>query len=117
MNVDQLQRRVDAAADAAGPEPLFPQLELQHLLPHLRLHHRVEPRPAFVPSSPYERVWAHINTLVRRIAAHAVEPVVAQQNEYNAALLDALEEMVAQQAALRARISIEQAEQQRERPA
>jgi hypothetical protein len=106
MNVDELQRRVDQAAQVAGPEPLFPHLDLQHMVPHLRLHQVVEPRPAWAPRTAYERVWARINAVVRRIAAHAVEPAVMQQNESNAALLAVLEQMIAADAALCAAVSV-----------
>ncbi len=107
LRVSDLQRRIEAAAQAAGSEPTFPQLELHQLLPHLRLQHTVEPRPAFAPRTRYERVWARINTIVRRFAAHAIEPAVTQQNEFNAALLHALEQMIAADATLRAAISVE----------
>lgn len=107
LRVSELQRRIEAAAQAAGPEPAFPQLELQQLLPHLRLRYAVNPRPAFVPRTRYERLWTWINTIVRRFAAHAVEPAVTQQNEFNAALLHTLEQMITADAALRAAISIE----------
>lgn len=106
MNVDHLQQRIDDAAQAAGPEPLFPQLDLQRVLPHLRLHHLVEPRPAWAPRTAYERMWARINGLVRRGVAHAVEPAVAQQNEGNAAVLVALEQLIEADAALRAAVSV-----------
>ena len=106
MNVAQAQQRIEEIAQAAGPEPLFPQLDLQRMLPHLRIHHVVEPRPAWAPRTAYERMWARINGLVRRVAAHAVEPAVAQQNDSNAAVLAALEQLIAADAALRAAVSI-----------
>jgi hypothetical protein len=106
MNVAESQQRVDEAAQAAGPEPLFPQLDLQRLLPVLRMQHVVEPRPPWAPRTAYERVWARINGVVRRVAAHAVEPAVAQQNESNAAVLAALEQMIEADAALRAAVSV-----------
>lgn len=106
MNVDHLQQRVAETAQAAGSDPAFPQLALQRLMPHLRIHHVVEPRPAWAPRTAYERVWARINGMVRRVAAHAVEPAVAQQNESNAAVLAALEQMIEADAALRAAISV-----------
>ena len=106
MNVDELQRRVDETAQTAGPEPAFPHLDLQRLLPHLRLQHVVEPRPAWAPRTAYERLWARINAVVRRGAAHAVEPVVAQQNEWNAVTLAALEQMIEADASVRAAVSV-----------
>ena len=106
MNVAQAQQRIDEAAQVAGPEPLFAQLDLQRLLPHLRLHYVVEPRPAWAPRTARERVWARINSVVRRVAAHAVEPAVAQQNESNVAVLAALEQMIEADAALRAAVSV-----------
>jgi hypothetical protein len=109
LNVDDLQRRVEASAAQAGSEPSFPQLELQRLLPHLGLQHAVEPRPALVGCTRYERLWVRINKAIRRIAAHAVEPVVTQQNEFNAALLGAVEQLMQADAAVRAAISVERA--------
>lgn len=106
MDVDQLQQRIAETAQAAGVDPVFPQLELQRMLPHLRGHHVVEPRPAWAPRTAYERVWARINGVVRRVAAHAVEPAVAQQNEGNAAVLAALEQLIEADAALRAAVSV-----------
>ena len=106
MNVDEWQHRVDQTAQAAGPEPTFPHLDLQRLLPRLRLQHSVEPRPAWTPRTAYERLWARVNTVIRRWAAHAVEPVVTQQNEWNATVLQALEHMIEADAGVRAAVSI-----------
>jgi hypothetical protein len=109
-NVDQLMREVAQAAAHAGPEPPFPQLALQRLLPELRERHVVEPRPPLIGRTRYERLWVRINTFVRRFAAHAVEPAVAQQNEFNTALLHTLEELIAADAAIRGTIVALQAE-------
>jgi hypothetical protein len=109
MNVDDWQRRVDETAQAAGPEPAFPHLDLQRLLPHLRLRHIVEPRPAWAPRTAYERLWAQVNAVIRRGAAHAVEPVVTQQNEWNAAVLQALEQMIEANTGVRAAVSVTRA--------
>ncbi len=106
MNVDEWQRHVDQAAQAAGPEPAFPHLALQRLLPHLRLQHTVEPRPGWAPRTAYERLWARINAIIRRGAAHAVEPAVTQQNEWNAAVLQAVEQMIEADARVRAAVNI-----------
>lgn len=106
MNVNQAQQRIEQAAQAAGSEPAFPLLDLQRLLPHLRLHHTVEPRPVWAPRTAYERVWARINAVVRRGAAHAVEPAVMQQNEWNTATLAALEQMIATTASVRAAVDV-----------
>jgi hypothetical protein len=106
MNVAELQQRVAETARAAGSDPPFPQLDLQRVLPQLHLHCVVEPRPVWAPRTAYERVWARINGLVRRVAAHVVEPALAQQNESNAAVLAALEHLIAADAALRAAISV-----------
>jgi hypothetical protein len=113
LHVDDLQRRIEDTARTAGPEPTFPQLELQRLLPHLRLQHTVEPRPALVGYTRYERLWVQINRVVRRFAAHAVEPAVVQQNEFNSALLAALEQFADANAALRAAINIERMTEER----
>jgi hypothetical protein len=104
IRVDELMREIEAAAAAAGPEPAFPQLDLQRLLPHLHADHEVEPRPPLIGRTPYERLWARINTVVRRVAAHAVEPAVAQQNEWNRAALEAIESFARADATLRAEI-------------
>jgi hypothetical protein len=104
IDVDNLMGEIDAAALLAGPEPAFPQLELQQVLPELREYHAVEPRPPLIGRTRYERLWVRINGVLRRGAAHAVEPAVAQQNESNAALLAALEELVRSDAALRAAV-------------
>ncbi|HEX6293116.1 MAG TPA: hypothetical protein VFZ66_28300 [Herpetosiphonaceae bacterium] len=101
LRAEDLQREIDAAAAQAGPEPSFPQLELQQLLPLLREHHMVEPRPPLIGRTAYERLWVRINRVVRRIAAHAVEPAVTQQNEFNRTLLETLEGLIQADAALR----------------
>ncbi|HEY0737596.1 MAG TPA: hypothetical protein VGD69_21940 [Herpetosiphonaceae bacterium] len=111
IEVDELQRQIDEAAEHAGAEPDFPQLELQRLLPVLREQHVVEPRPPLIGRTAYERVWAQINQIVRRLAAHAVEPAVAQQNEFNRATLDLLEGLIAADAALRGAVVARRAEQ------
>ncbi len=104
MRVDDLMREIEAQARAAGPEPAFPQLDLQRLLPHLRADHQIQPRPPLVGRALYERLWARINRGVRRVAAHAVEPVVAQQNEWNRATLEAIESLARADATLRGEI-------------
>jgi hypothetical protein len=106
LHVDNLIREVNAAAENAGPEPVFPHLVLQQLVPLLREHHHVEPRPPLIGRTRYERLWVHINQILRRVAAHAVEPAVAQQNEFNTALLDALEQCMRADAELRASVVI-----------
>lgn len=111
IQVDELQRQIDATAEQAGAEPEFPQLELQRLLPVLREQHVVEPRPPLIGRTTYERVWVQINQLVRRFAAHAVEPAVTQQNEFNRATLDLLEGLIAADAALRGAVVARRAEQ------
>jgi hypothetical protein len=110
IQVEELQRQIDAAAAQAGAEPEFPQLELQRLLPILREQHTVEPRPPLIGRTAYERLWVRINQLVRRFAAHAVEPAVAQQNEFNRATLELLEDLIAADAALRGAVVAERAE-------
>jgi hypothetical protein len=111
IQVDELQRQIDTAAAQAGPEPAFPQLELQRLLPVLREHHAVEPRPPLIGRTAYERLWVRINQVVRRFAAHAVEPAVTQQNEFNHALLDTIESMIEADAALRGLVIARRADQ------
>lgn len=97
-------RQIAARAQQAGPEPRLPQLELQQLLPMLREHQTVEPRPLLIGRTRYERLWVRINRLLRRVAAHAVEPAVTQQNEFNAATQIALERLIEADAALRAAV-------------
>lgn len=111
IQVDELQQQIDAAAEEAGAEPVFPQLELQRLLPILREQHVVEPRPLLIGRTTYERVWVRINQVVRRFAAHAVEPAVTQQNEFNRATLELLEGLIAADAALRGAVVARRAEQ------
>lgn len=115
IQVDELQRQIDEAAacpqDDAGAEPSFPQLELQRLLPVLREQHMVEPQPPLIGRTAYERVWVRINQIVRRFAAHAVEPAVTQQNEFNRATLELLEGLIAADAALRGAVVARRAEQ------
>ncbi len=102
INVDDLMHEIEAAAAQAGAEPPFPQLVMQQLLPALREYHAVEPRPPLIGRTRYERLWVRINKVLRRVAAHAVEPAVAQQNESNTAVLDALEQLLRADASLRA---------------
>jgi hypothetical protein len=110
IQVDELQRQIDAAAAQAGPEPEFPQLELQRLLPILHERHIVEPRPPLIGRTAYERLWVRINQVVRRFAGHAVEPAVTQQNEFNRATLELLEDLIAADAALRGAVVTRRAE-------
>jgi len=109
--VDELMQQIEVAADQAGLEPAFPQLKLQQGLPLLREYHNVEPRPPLLGRTRYEQLWVRINQVVRRVAAHAVEPAVAQQNEYNAALLDAMEQLIAADAMLHGAVVALRAEQ------
>jgi len=111
IQVDELQQQIDATAEQTGVEPAFPQLELQRLLPVLREQHVVEPRPPLIGRTTYERVWVRINQVVRRFAAHAVEPAVTQQNEFNRATLELLEGLIAADAALRGAVVARRAEQ------
>lgn len=111
IRVDDLQQQIEKAAAHAEAEPEFPQLELQRLLPVLREQHTVEPRPPLIGRTAYERVWVRINQVVRRFAAHAVEPAVAQQNEFNRATLDLLQGLIAADAALRGAVVARRAEQ------
>jgi hypothetical protein len=104
LNVDEIMQTISARAAVAGAEPSMPQLTLQQLLPVLREQQTVEPRPALIGRTRYERLWARINRIVRRVAAHAVEPAVAQQNEFNAATQIALEGLIEADAALRAAV-------------
>ena len=105
INVDELMHEIEATAARGGAEPLFPQLAMQQLLPALREYHAVEPRPPLIGRTRYERLWVRINQLLRRGAAHAVEPAVAQQNESNTAVLDALEQLLRADAGLRAMVA------------
>jgi len=98
--VEHLMGELTAQA-AALSEPDFPQQRLQELLPELHDRQRVEPRPLLLGRSLYERIWVAINTRLRRVAAHAVEPVVVQQNEWNAAAGDAVERLIEADAAIR----------------
>lgn len=86
---------------AARVEPDFPQQRLQETLPELHDRVRVEPRPLLIGRTAYERLWVRINTRLRRIAAHAVEPVVHQQNEWNTVSADALDRLINADAAIR----------------
>ena len=80
--------------------PAFPLLELHDLQPTLREASVVIGQPALIGRTPYERLWALINRALRRVAVHAVAPVVAQQNEWNAATLHALHGIARLSAAL-----------------
>lgn len=113
ISVEKLMREIEGAAAQAGPEPEFPHLRLQQIMPILREQQRVEPRPVLIGRTPYERIWARINRVARRWAAHAVEPAVAQQNEFNAALHETLEELIEADAALRAAVTALRAERVR----
>lgn len=111
VHVDDLMREIEATAAQAGAEPRFPQLELEQLLPTLREQHLVQPRPPLIGHTRYERLWVRINKLVRRFAAHAVEPAVAQQNEFNATLQTTLEDLITANARLRAAVIARRAAQ------
>lgn len=116
MNVDELMREIETAAAAAGPEPVLPHLELSRLLPQLAANQRVEPRPPLLGYSAYERFWAGINRVIRRIAAHGVEPVVHQQNAWNQATVEAISALAQAASMLRgAVVAARAAQQTRER--
>lgn len=104
INVSRIMQMLTERAAQAGPEPPLPQLEIQRMLPLLHEQQRVEPRPPLIGRTRYERLWARINRVVRRVAAHAVEPAVTQQNEFNAATQVALEGLIEADAALRAAV-------------
>jgi hypothetical protein len=109
IHVDNLMREIEEAAAHGGPEPPFPQLAMQQLLPALREYHAVEPRPPLIGRTRYERLWVRINQLLRRVASHAVEPAVTQQNESNTAVLDALEQLLRADAGLRSAVAARRA--------
>lgn len=111
INVHEIMREIEARAAEAGREPEFPQLQIEQLRPVLHEHRMVEPRPLLIGRTRYERVWVGINTLLRRVAAHAVEPAVAQQNEFNAALHDSLALLIDSDAKVRAAVIALRAEQ------
>ena len=104
VDVEELQRAIERAAVESGPEPPFPQLQLDMLRPALAHSVRVEPHPPLIGRTTYEKVWAAINRRVRRVAGLAVVPVVEQQNEANARLLRSLDRLAAVEAGLHAAI-------------
>ena len=53
LHVAVLQREIEAAAERSGAEPQFPHLPLQQLMPELREHHTVEPRPLLIGRTRY----------------------------------------------------------------
>lgn len=108
--VEQLMSKVHAAATDDPPEPSFPLLKLDQMQPTLRETSVVIGRPPLIGRTPYERVWAVINRLLRRAAVHAVEPAVAQQNEWNAAVHATITDLARTQSALQAEVIRQQAE-------
>ena len=100
------------ASVRTGPaEPAFPLLLLSELMPTLRERRQVIASPLLIGRTAYERLWAIINRVLRRASSSAVAPVVAQQNEWNAAAEDTLMELAAEAADLQAEISRLYAEQ------
>jgi hypothetical protein len=84
LDVAVVQAGIEQIAREAGMEPPFPLLHLQRLQPILAEAVHVEPNPTLLGRTRYERVWAVINRALRRIARYGVEPVVTQQNAFNA---------------------------------
>ncbi len=111
ISVDELMAEVHAATHAGPAEPFFPLLQFGELEPQLRERSRVIGSPALIGRTTYERLWALINRVVRRSVSSAVDPVVVQQNEWNAAVVDTLIDLSALAAALQAETSRLQAAQ------
>ncbi len=105
LDVAALQHAIEQQAGAAGPEPPLHQLQLMRMEPILDEAVRVEPNPRLIGRSFYERTWVVINRALRRIARHGVEPAVAAQNDFNAALKRSLDRLIAGDAALQAEIT------------
>ncbi len=97
-----LMAEVAAEAAAAPVAAPFPLLALAAEAPALREASVVVASPPLIGRTAYERLWAVINRLLRRAASPAIAPAVAQQNEWNAAVLDAVGELAALAAALEA---------------
>lgn len=114
IDVGVLQHEIEEHAGLAGPEPPFYQLHLRTLVPVLREAARVEPSPPLIGRTSYERLWVIINTIVRRVARHGVEPAVQAQNAYNAAVGQMLDRLMANDAMLHAEIVRLRAEERRE---
>lgn len=114
IDVGVLQHEIEEHASLAGPEPPFYQLHLRTLVPVLREAVRVEPSPPLIGRTSYERLWVIINTIVRRVARHGVEPAVQAQNAYNSAVGQMLDRLMANDATLHAEIVRLRAEEQRE---
>lgn len=106
----EVQRAIEAHAANVGTEPDFPRLELRSLVALIGRTAMVEPRPALIGRTPYERMWVVINRAVRGVIRHAVEPVVEQQNACNAQLAQTLDRVAAADRALQGEVVRLQAE-------
>ena len=113
IDVAVLQAEIDRLAPEAGPEPPFPQLRLQQLLPVLREAVRVEPNPPLIGRTLYEQIWVVINRVIRRGASPGVEPGVLRQNDVNAGVQRALEGLMRADADLAAEVVRLQADRKR----
>jgi hypothetical protein len=113
--VAELQAEIEALARLAGPDLALPQLALQRLKPILQESVKVDPRPILLGRTAYERFWVVVNRLVRRVAGLGVEPGVAAQNDFNAGIERALEQMIRVDAALHAEVVHLRAESKHDR--
>ena len=102
--VTEIQAEIEALARLAGPEPALPQIAVQRLMPVLHEAARVDPWPALLGRTLYERFWVVVNRLIRRVAGLGVEPGVVAQNDFNASVKHALEGLIAGDAALHAEV-------------
>jgi hypothetical protein len=96
----EVQRLLEAHAAEVGAEPAFPRLELRSLVALIGRTARVEARSVLIGRTRYERMWVVINRAVRGVVRHAVEPVVGQQNAWNAQLARTLDDFAAADHAL-----------------
>ncbi|MBA3944134.1 MAG: hypothetical protein H0X37_06170 [Herpetosiphonaceae bacterium] len=96
---------VRTITQSGSAEPSFPLLQFSELEPQLRETSRVIGSPPLIGRTMYERLWTLINRAVRRGVSAAVDPVVGQQNEWNAAVADTLIDLAALAAALQGETS------------
>jgi hypothetical protein len=102
----------ETIAARAAQEPLarFPDLELLSLLDAVVAAREVQAHWPLVAHTPYEQALVTLHKLVRRYLRWYINPLVAQQNAYNAALCQALAALVARDAEVRAEVAAQRAQ-------
>ncbi len=108
LPADAPTAELQAMVDERGPhEPpaAFPDLTMRAALPQLSLHQTVNAHWPLEAHTPMQRAIVLVHKLVRRYLRWLINPIVEQQNSYNAALAQAVPLLIAADAETRAALA------------